>query len=55
MASTPRIPTKKPGVYYRIEKDGRKQFYIQYRDVHRKAIEECVGASPRMTAAKAAI
>ena len=46
MASTPRIPTKKPGVYYRIEKDGRKQFYIRYRDVHRKAIEECVGASP---------
>ena len=55
MASTPRISTKKPGVYYRIEKDGRKQFYIRYRDINRKEIEECVGSGPRMTAAKAAI
>ena len=55
MASTPRISTKKPGVYYRIEKDGRKQFYIRYRDINRKEIEECVGSGPRMTAARAAI
>ena len=55
MASTARFPTKKPGVYYRIEKDGRKQFYIRYRDKNRKEIEECVGPGPPMTAAKAAI
>ena len=54
-ASTPRIPTKKPGAYYRIQKDGRKQFYIRYRDVHHKAIEECFGASPRLKAAKATV
>ena len=46
---------KKPGVYYMTEKDGRKQFYIRYRDVHQKAIEECVGAGPRMNAAKATV
>jgi integrase len=55
MASTPRIRTKKPGVYYRIEKDGRKQFYIRYRDINRKEIEECVGSGPRMTAVRAAV